>query len=66
MRAKILDLPNGQRIRSERIQNVKVYPERSPSSGDVYMEIYDSEGLIYSGVVNLERIVAAECMPTRA
>ncbi len=66
MRAKILDLPNGQRIRSERIQNVKVFPDRPSSSGHVYMEIYGAEGIIYSGAVDLERIVAAECLPLRA
>ncbi|MGO9432175.1 hypothetical protein [Rhodoblastus sp.] len=66
MRAKILDLPNGQRIRSERIRNVKVFPARSPSSGHVYMEIYGAEGIVYSGVVDLGRVVAAECLPMRA
>ena len=66
MRAKILDLPNGQRIRSERIRSVKVFPERSPSSGNVYMEIYEAEGMVFSGIVDLDRIVAAECLPMRA
>ena len=66
MRAKILDLPDGQQIRSERIRNVRVFPERSPSSGHVYMEIYAAEGIVYSGVIDLDRIVAAECLPLRA
>jgi hypothetical protein len=66
MRAKILDLPNGRKIRSERIRNVKVFPERSPSSGHVYMEIYEAEGIVFRGVVDLDRIVAAECLPMGA
>jgi len=66
MRAKILDLPNGQRIRSERIRNVKVFPERSPSFEVVYMEVYGAEGIVYSGLVDLQRVVAAECFPARA
>jgi len=66
MRAKILDLPNGDRIRSDRICNVKVFPNRSPSRGLVYMEIYGAGGMVYGGLVDLERVVAAECFPARA
>ena len=65
MRAKILDLPNGRQVRSESIRNVKVFPERSPSSGRLFMEIYGVEGIVYSGVIDLERVVAADCLPLR-
>jgi hypothetical protein len=64
LRMKILDLPNGHRTSSDRITRVVVYPERSLSLRHVHMEIWEAAGAVYSGIVDLDRIVAAECLPS--
>jgi hypothetical protein len=56
---KPLHLPNGHRTRSDRIRHVKVHPERSRSLVCVYLAIFEDEGLVYEGFVDLDRVVIA-------
>ncbi len=58
MRAKILDLPNGRRTNSDRIRRIEVDLGRSLSLQIMYLEIYEDEGLIYQGLVDLGRLAA--------
>jgi hypothetical protein len=60
MRRKILDFPNGSRINSEQISRVVIIPDRSPSFQYVYLEVYGNRGLIFEGLIDMERVVAAE------
>lgn len=59
MSPKSLHLPNGHRTSSDRIRHVKVYPARSPSLECVYVEIYEDDGLVYEGLVDLNRVATA-------
>ena len=46
-----------------------VYPDQSVSTVCIYMEIYDAAGLVYAGLVDLDRVVLIEDvieMPQRA
>ena len=60
MSPKSLQLPNGRRTSSDRIRHVKVYPERSRSLTWVYLAIYEDEGLVFEGLVDLDRVVGGE------
>ena len=60
MSPKPLCLPNGHRTSSDRIRHVKVHPGRSPSLERVYLEIYEASGLVYEGLVDLDRVAPAE------
>lgn len=60
MSPKSLQLPNGHRTSSDRIRHVKVYPARSSSRACVYLSIYEDEGLVFEGLVDLDRVVVTE------
>ena len=60
MPAKSLQLPNGHWTSSDQIRHVKVFPERSPSFECVFMEIYEDDGLVYAGLLDLGRVAATE------
>lgn len=53
-------LPNGHRTSSDRIRHVKAFPARSPSLHHAYLAIYEDAGLVYEGLVDLNRVVAGE------
>lgn len=61
--AKILDLPNGYRTFSDRITRVNVFPDRSLSLRLVFVEIWEAERIVYCGIVDLDRVVAAVRFP---
>lgn len=60
MDPKSLQLPNGCRIDSDQVRHVRVFPERSRAFDCVYMEIYADDGLVYEGLVDLDRVVETQ------
>ncbi len=62
MSPKSLQLPNGHRTSSDCIRHAKVYPARSASLASVCAAFYEDEGLVYEGLVDLNRLVGTEAV----
>lgn len=54
MAVKLLLFPNGYRTASDRLSAVRVYPERSPSFREVYVEVFEPGRCVYRGLIDLD------------
>lgn len=60
---KLLQFPNGYQTTSDRIQRVRVFPERSLSLTKIFVEVVERSGVVYRGNLDLHRIEVAQHQP---
>ncbi|MET0941128.1 MAG: hypothetical protein ABWY13_07180 [Mesorhizobium sp.] len=61
---KLLRFPNGREITSDMIRRLNVYPGISSSLMLPYVQVFGADGLIYEGLVDLDRIEVCGALPT--
>lgn len=57
MSRRQLVLPNGHRTNSDRIREVRVFIDQSPSGLVPFVEVVEDSGVVYTGLIGLDHLM---------